>query len=113
MITKDKIPNWLIWLFYISPSVEHPRPRVRILLCRSTADSAFDLSVSIHACSFSWAVRSLALNEFGADRYSEPISRDDGSLQRTGDSYLEQFGMETDQQWKWMGILYLACWYVL
>eukprot|EP00742_Colponemidia_sp_Colp-10_P017271 GILJ01019851.1.p1 GENE.GILJ01019851.1~~GILJ01019851.1.p1 ORF type:complete len:1409 (-),score=187.18 GILJ01019851.1:37-3678(-) len=69
LLTYHKIPNFMIWLYWISP--------------------------------FSWAVRSISLNEFNDAAY-------DGSVtvngQRTGDSYLSSWQIQTDSAWKWAGV---------
>jgi len=77
LITYDKIPDWLIWVFYISP--------------------------------FSWGVRSMALNEFDAPRYDPPVPSA-GNI-REGEYYMQQFGIQTEWIWKWMGVVYLVGWF--
>jgi len=77
LIVYDKIPRWLLWLYYGSP--------------------------------FGWGVRSLALNEFSAAKYDH--IQENG--QRDGDVFLESFGIFTDRIWKWMGVLYLGCFYLI
>jgi len=80
LIVYDKIPKWLLWLYYGSP--------------------------------FGWGVRSLAQSEFGSDKY-DAVSATSPNGERDGDVFLDQFGVFTGQIWKWMGPLYLACFYLI
>ena len=73
MITADKIPQWLVWAFWISP--------------------------------FSWAVRSVAQNEFHSDRYDRPTT--DGSDGTIGDEYLRVYEINTQRELWWLGPVYL------
>jgi hypothetical protein len=72
LIPYNEIPDWLIWVFWISP--------------------------------LSWGVRSLALNEYGGSRYDDLQAN---TNTREGDYYLQQFDVNTNQQYKWAGIGYL------
>lgn len=59
---------------------------------------------------FSWATRSLAINEFESSVYDEvagPLSR------RIGDIALESFELQNDPKWKWLGMVYMVCFFVL
>jgi ABC-type multidrug transport system ATPase subunit/ABC-type multidrug transport system permease subunit len=77
LIPYQRIPNWLIWLYWLNP--------------------------------LSWGVRSISQNEFLSSRYDAINS----SGQRKGDAYLDAFGMQTEGIYKWMGIVYLAGFFVL
>ena len=77
LITYDKIPRWLLFIFYISP--------------------------------FSWGVRSLAQNEFFSSEYDGVSS----TGVRFGDEYLAAFGVFLEHIWLWMGVVYLAGFYVV
>jgi len=77
LINYNSIPDWLIWLFWLSP--------------------------------VSWALRSAALNEFNAPRYD---GIEQGGV-RQGDGYMQQFGLQTESIWKWMGIVFLVGFYAL
>jgi len=53
---------------------------------------------------FSWATVALGYNEFGASRYDDPAT---GTTERSGDAYLDAFGLRKELIWQWMGIVYL------
>lgn len=52
-----------------------------------------------------WAVRGLALNEFGAPRYNIPLGLTGVTL---GQTYLDEFDMGSDDNYRWGAIAYLA-----
>ena len=54
----------------------------------------------------SWAIRTLAQNEFKHSRYDFLIGP-----QRAGDAYLEQYAFQTENGYKWGGIGYLVLHY--
>ena len=49
----------------------------------------------------SWTTRSLAINEYSADKYDRPAPADPSM--RVGDYNLEQFHLQGGMVWKWMG----------
>ena len=59
---------------------------------------------------FSWTLRSLAINEFYADRYSAPfeVSGSDFEGYRTGEAYLRLFDIDPTWAYKWAGLGYLV-----
>jgi len=73
LITADKVPDWLIWAFWLSP--------------------------------FSWAVRSVAQNEFHHSRYDVPTN--DGSPGTLGDEYLRVYEIDTRRDLYWAGVVYM------
>ena len=79
LITHNKLANWLVWLYWITP--------------------------------MSWAIRTLAHNEFDSGRYDFLITTPTaaGPVQiRAGDLYLNQYAFQTESGYKWGGIGYLV-----
>lgn len=58
-----------------------------------------------------YGTKSLTLNEFSASKYDVPAPNNPS--QRIGDYYLETFDLPTDFVWKWMGVVYLAGWWLV
>jgi hypothetical protein len=59
----------------------------------------------------SWTTRSLAINEYSANKYDVPAPGHPD--QRVGDFYLEQFDLQHGMVWKWMGVIYLLGWMMI
>ena len=77
LLPYNEVPNWLIWVFWISP--------------------------------LSWSFRSIALNEYKSSQFDAII---DGTV-REGDFDLQQFDVNTNEQYKWAGIGYLLGFFAL
>ena len=71
LVTRDKLANWLIWLYWISP--------------------------------MSWAIRSLAHNEFEDARYDYMLGD-----QRAGNLFLGAYALQPEKAYKWAGIGYMV-----
>ena len=57
----------------------------------------------------SWAIRTLAHNEFDTPRYDFLIVPSAGAAAvRAGDAYLAQYDMQTERAYKWAGVGYLV-----
>ena len=80
MIAPNKIPNFLIEFFWLSP--------------------------------FSWTIRTIAQSEFSSSHYSD-LPSPDKSNQTYSHFVLSSIGMETNTDYKWAGIGYLAGWFLV
>jgi energy-coupling factor transporter ATP-binding protein EcfA2 len=56
----------------------------------------------------SWELRSFALNEFDAPRYDRDVNGE-----RLGDSFIDQYGLQSEFIWKWLGVLFIGGFYIL
>ena len=57
----------------------------------------------------SWELRSFALNEFDAPKYDREVT----GGERLGDSYIDQYGLQSEFIWKWLGVLFIGGFYIL
>eukprot|EP00056_Hartaetosiga_gracilis_P011963 m.186099 g.186099 ORF g.186099 m.186099 type:complete len:1006 (+) comp13612_c2_seq5:2233-5250(+) len=53
---------------------------------------------------FSWSIRSLAINEYQSDTFSDIIP---GTNTTRGELYMDAYDMQFGDDWKWYGILFL------
>lgn len=56
---------------------------------------------------FSWFLRSMAINEYDADRYDEPFPNRPYEGIRTGDAYMREWGIDPTFAYKWAGVGYI------
>ncbi len=106
-------------LAYIAPNMEASQslagPLVGALVLAggvlNTRESISPAGIWLYWISpFSWTTRSMALNEFLAPRYDDPVP---GTSDTVGEALLKTFDFQTDSAWVGGGIAYLVGAYIL
>jgi len=68
-----------------------------------------------HVSPFSWTVRSLLLNEFGAPAWAGPVdpAAPPGASPSRGQAYLDAFAISQGLAWQWAGVVVLVGYFLL